>query len=121
MAAFTKAERHRHYLSVTASIIGMLIVIAPVTWVLVRPVLVSSVSTAMAEDISNTIDEKLAPLTGGFVAIITQNINRLRREITTLEYKRMNDTENWSSLDAQNLTNNLIDLDGQVSALAALQ
>lgn len=131
MAGFTKAERHRHYLSVVASILGMAVVVAPVSWYLVRPILVSSVSTAMAEDLKEDLDQrdaalsaqmdtKIGPLVMGFEAIIVQNINSIRRSITSMEFRQQSDPSSWTAQDAQNLTQHRINLEGQQQALAAL-
>ena len=118
---FDKGQRVRHLLSVVASIVGMLAIGGPVGWYMARPVLVSSVATAMAGDIEETIDKKLAPIAGGFTAIVQQNINRLRRDISRLEFIQMNEPANWTIQMADDLTDMRIELDGQEAALNAMR
>ena len=99
----------------------MLAIGGPVGWYMARPVLVSSVATAMAGDIEETIDKKLAPIAGGFTAIVQQNINRLRRDISRLEFIQMNEPANWTIQMADDLTDMRIELDGQEAALNAMR
>jgi len=118
---FDKESRMRHLLSTSTSIVAMLVLIAPIGWFLVRPALVLSISTAMASDIEETIDEKLTPITGAFTAILQSNVDRLRREISSMEFRRTNEPDEWTQTDAADLTNRRIDLDGQIEALEAME
>lgn len=118
---FSKEERTRHIVSTSASLVALAVVVLPIAWYIVQPLLVSSVSAAMASDIESTMDRKIAPITGGLKAIIQTNINRLRRTISTHEYRRDSSPTTWTQADASELTNLEIDLDGQVIALRAMQ
>lgn len=118
---YTKTEATRHLVSTMGSVIAIAVVVLPAAWYVVRPTLVSSISVAMASDIEDSIDKKLAPIEGGFIAIISQNIARLRREISAMEYRQMSVPQQWTPVDAADLTNLRIDLDGQETALRALQ
>jgi hypothetical protein len=121
MTTFTKEERSRHLISSAASVVAVLAVLAPAVWFLAKPVLVSSISTAMADGMEEKIDKKLAPMNNGFKAIIQQNINRLRRDISRLEYIRQAEPQKWTPQMSDDLTNMQIDLDGQLMALDAIR
>ena len=118
---FTKAEGIRHLITMAASLLGMLVIIAPIAWTLVRPVLVASISEAMADDVAKSIDEEVEPLTNGFKAIVQQNINQLRREIARMEDRKRKDPEHWTTTDTDDLVNLRIALEGQQKALRALE
>lgn len=118
---FSPDERKRHFISMAASTVAMLGVILPAGWFLVKPVLMASVSTAMATDIQEAVQTEIQPIKTGVEAIIQSNINRIRRQISTLEHRRDTDPERWTSEDAGHLTDLKIDLDGQKRALAAVQ
>jgi len=119
--AITKEERKSIGLSALASVVAMCAVLGPVSWYVVKPLLVASVSTAMAEDLDETIDNKLMPLNAGFKAILQSNINGIRRQIAALEYHREQFEDDWTAVDAQQLAQLYIDLDAQQSALRAVR
>lgn len=85
-----------------------------VLWFVLQPLLISSISTAMAQDIKEIVREETTPLKGGFTVIIQQTILRLQREIAQLERKqRMPE-----GLTADE-TNTLVDLRSQLEAQRA--
>lgn len=119
----SKEEQKSIGLSALASVVAMCAVLGPVGWYLIKPVLVTSVSTSMAEDLDDTIgeklDAKLMPLNAGFKAVLQQNIASLRRQIADMEYREANDPE-WTAQDAGSLAQLEIDLDGQIAAYRAI-
>lgn len=118
---FTPEERRRHYISTAASVLTMLTIISPVSWFLVKPVLVSSISSAMAGNVQESIQAEVGPIKGGVEAIINSNIGRLKRQIARLEYRKQASPESWTETDADDLVELQIDLEGQMRALQAIR
>lgn len=116
----SKDERRSIGISAVASIIGMCAILAPVGWYLVRPTLVSAVSTAMADELDQKISQQVAPLNQGFKAIIQSNINNIRRQIARLEFARDDPQTEWTVQMADDLAQLTIDLDAQQAALSAI-
>ena len=94
----------------------------PILWFIGKPILVSAVSDAMAEEIEDQVKAGVAPLNGAFIAIIQNNIDNLIREIARMEFRRDNPPAgDWVSEDSQDLAQRRIDLSAQEAALEALQ
>lgn len=86
------------------------------------PMLVASVSTAMAQDIEQRIDDavtkRVTPINTGLKAIIQGNISKLNERIDALTYKRDFRSADWTNEDREELYNLNQDLALQKSALA---
>lgn len=85
--------------------------VVPIVWFVVQPLLLSSISTAMAQDTREIVKEEIAPLSQGFRVIIQQQILRLQKEIAQLERKQR--TNEGLTADE---TNHLVDLRAELAA-----
>lgn len=115
----SKDERKSIGISAVAAIVGMCAIVLPVGWWLVKPALAESLSEQLTTQMEQTVAKKIAPLNAGFKAVIQQNIDRLRREIATLENKAR--TAPLSDQEARELIDKRIELDGQLAAIAEIR
>lgn len=113
----TRAQGFRMTLTVIASYLPLV----PVFWFLVKPVLVSSVSVAIAEDVQNQVEQGIAPMNSAFKILLQMDIDEKKREIADMEYKKRNDNGDWTAKDATDLANCKITLDALVAARKELQ
>jgi hypothetical protein len=116
----SKDERRSIGISAVASIVGMCGILAPVGWYVVKPTLVASVSSAMADELDSKIAQQVAPLNQGFKAIIQSNINNIRRAIARMEFARDDPETPWTAQQADDLAQLTIDLAAQQAALDAI-
>ncbi|KKN27341.1 hypothetical protein LCGC14_0865660 [marine sediment metagenome] len=112
----TKEHGYRMSLTVLISYLPLI----PVFWLLVKPVLVTAVSEAVAADIQNEVKAQVAPLNQAFIALTKQKISSLRKEIAREEFRKTNNS-NWTVEDAEDLVELREDLEAQREALAALR
>ena len=106
---------------ISVSMLGTLTVLVPAFWFLAKPILVSSISTAMAANVQAQIKQEVAPLNIAFTAIIRKEVTRLKKEIASMEWRRDNPPDDdWTEEDATNLVDRKEELVGQEAALDAL-
>ena len=86
MPKITKEQGINVSLSTLTSVLALM----PILWFIGKPILVSAVSDAMAEEIEDQVKAGVAPLNGAFIAIIQNNIDNLIREIARMEFRRDN-------------------------------
>lgn len=107
-------------MSITA--IAAWIPFVPIFWFLLKPILVTAVSEAMAEDVAQQIQKEAAPIKGAFSVLILRDISYLRREIAEMEFRRDNPpADDWTAQDAEDLVDLRLELESMQSALAALE
>jgi hypothetical protein len=94
--------------------------LVPVFWFLVKPVLILAVTEAVADDIQEQVKNGVAPVNNAFAALMRRDISSIRKEISGLKFKRDN-TDTWTSADAEDLVQLEIDLDAAKEALEALE
>lgn len=92
----------------------------PILWFVVQPILVTSVSEAMAEDIEETVKQSVEPVNDAFQVLLTLEINSLRKEIAALQF-RQRQGDNWTAEDADHLAELNIELEALQDALEALR
>ena len=92
----------------------------PVFWFLVKPVLVTAVSEAVAGDIQQQVASEVEPINNAFVALLQRDINSTKKEIATLEF-RERQGDDWTEEDAAMLADMEIQLDALKEAKDALQ
>ena len=109
-----------HSLNISASVIVSWITIGAFAWIFAKPMLISSVSVALAEDIKQTVAAEVAPINGAFVALLQRDINATRKEIAALRF-RQRQNDNWTADDAELLAELEIGLDALLEAKAALE
>lgn len=85
--------------------------VVPIVWFIIQPLLLKSLSAAMAQDTKAIVKSEVAPLNSAFRVIIEQNILELRRSIAQLE-RRQRTAEGLTVEE----TNNLVDLKAKLEA-----
>ena len=94
----------------------------PVFWFIVKPILVTAVSEAMASDVAQQIQKEAAPIKGAFSVLILRDISYLRKEIAAMEFRRDNPPEDdWTADDAQDLVELQLELESMREALSELK
>lgn len=113
-------SRKEHGINISASVIVSWITIGAFLWLVAKPLLVSSVSAAMSDEIRQTVAAQIAPLNGAFVALLQRDVNATKKEIAALKYRQRRATD-WSPDDAVYLADKEIELDALLKAKAALE
>ena len=94
----------------------------PVFWFIVKPILVTAVSEAMASDVAQQIQKEAAPIKGAFSVLILRDISYLRKQIAGMEFVRDNPpADDWTAEDAQDLVELQLELESMRSALNELE
>ena len=109
-----------HGFNISASVVVSWITIGAFLWLVAKPLLVQSVSIAMADEIKQTVATEVAPLNGAFVALLQRDINATKKEIAGLEYRQRRAVD-WTADDAELLAEKEIELDALLEAKAALE
>ena len=106
-------------ISISIATVATWIPLIPLLWFVGKPIIVSSVSEAMAEDVEQTVQAQVAPVKGGLGALIQININKIKKEIAGLKFRQSQ--PGWTAKDADDLAELEIELDGLKQAYEALQ
>lgn len=106
--------------SISASVAVSWITLGLFAWLFAEPMLVASVSSALADDIKQTVDKSVAPITGAFIALLVRDINATKREIATLEFRKLREST-WTTEDAVYLADKEIELGALLEAKGALE
>ncbi len=94
----------------------------PIFWFIVKPILVTGVSEAMASDVAEQIQKEAAPIKNAFSVLILRDISYLRKEIAAMEFRRDNPpADDWTAQDAEDLVELRLELESMRSALFALE
>jgi len=94
----------------------------PVFWFIVKPILVTAVSEAMASDVAQQIQREAAPIKGAFSVLILRDISYLRKEIAGMEFLRDNPpADDWTADDVEDLVELQLELESMQAALDALK
>jgi hypothetical protein len=72
----------------------------PVFWFVAKPL----ITDALAEDLTSSVQQQVAPIKGAFVTLLDREIRELTFEISKMEFAKENDEE-WSAFNEQELTN----------------
>ena len=94
--------------------------LVPILWFVAQPILISAVSTAMAEDIQKTVQASVEPINNAFVALLQRDINSTKKEMAGLRFRQRQATD-WTAEDAEYLADLSIQLDALEEAKEALQ
>lgn len=108
----------RHGISISIATVATWISIVPAFWFLVKPVLVSSVSAAVTDDIREQVESQVRPLNSAFKVILKNQIDRLRIDISILQSRQ--DSGEWTAEDARLLEEKKIELDDLQAAYREL-
>jgi len=96
----------------SASVIALL-------WLFAEPVIVKSVSVAMAGNITEAVQHQVKPINNAFVALLQRDINKVRKDIAALKFRQRRG-EDWTSDDALYLADLEIELESLRLAMTAL-
>ncbi len=114
------SQLREHGVSISVATIATWIPLIPLLWFVGKPIMVESVSAAMAEDVQVTVQKEVAPINNAFVVLIDRDITKIRKEIAGLEFRESRG-DNWTSKDASYLADLEIELDALRDAKDKLQ
>ncbi len=100
-----------HGMNISISTIATLIPVFAGVWFVMQPLMVAQISTAMAQELEDKIEDKTAPIQSAFRVLLLSDINRLKRNIAKLEHKRDRESESYTESDAVRLADYKIELD----------
>jgi len=109
-----------HGFNISASVLVSWIGLAGFIWLFAEPLFVSTMRTALADDIKQTVDESVAPINGAFIALLVRDINATKREIAALEFRERAGTD-WTAKDATYLADKEIELAALLAAKKSLE
>ena len=98
-----------HGLNVSLSTVATIAALVPMFWFIAKPILISQISTAMADEFEETIESKQAPVENAFKALLRSEITKLRKEIARLRTHEGGD--DWTEDDAEYLAELMIELE----------
>ncbi len=93
----------------------------PILWFVGKPILVTSVSEALAGEIQDTVKKEVAPISTAFQILLQLDINGLRKAIAALEFSEGQGGEEWTADDAEVLIETELEMEALEGALEALQ
>jgi len=94
--------------------------LVPILWFVAQPILVGAVSTAMAEDIKQTVATQVGPINNAFVALLQRDINATKKDIAALRFRQRQGSD-WTQDDAEYMAELEIQVDALEEAKSALQ
>jgi hypothetical protein len=106
-----------HGLNVSISSILSIGALGSMLWFIVQPLMISQISTAMADEMEEQIEEKTKPISKAFSVLLLSDINRLKRNIATMEYREEHEPETWTEKDATRLADYKIELEAFKEAI----
>jgi len=92
----------------------------PVFWFLVKPVLITAVSEAVAGDIQAEVEKGIRPINSAFKILLQNQINGKKKEAAALENKRQFHADEWTDRDAETLIECRIEIESLIAARRAL-
>ena len=110
-----------HGVSISISTIVSLAAVVGIFWALIKPVMILTVTDAVAEDLSNEVSQQVAPVQNAFKALLRKDINELKKEIAAAEYRERHEPESWTEEDAEQLAEDQIELETLEEAYEALK
>ena len=108
----TKAQGFRMTVTMVLSYLPLI----PVFWFLVKPILITAVSEAVADDIAEQVGHEVAPINSAFKILLQRDIDAKKREIAALEFKKVERNGDWTAEDAEDLIDCKIELESLVAA-----
>jgi len=82
----------------------------PVFWFVVKPLLVTAVSEAVADDVKTQVQEGVKPINSAFKLLLQSDINKLKRDIALLEFREEHNPDDWGEEAAILLSDKKIEL-----------
>lgn len=108
----TSAQGYRMTLTAVLSYLPLI----PVFWFLVKPVLISAVSDAVAADIKTQVEQSVKPINSAFKILLQRDIDQKKREIAAWKNKRQFHASEWTTKDAEDLVDCEIELESLIAA-----
>ncbi|KKL12226.1 hypothetical protein LCGC14_2537880 [marine sediment metagenome] len=102
-----------HGRSTLHSIIVSWIPLVGAFWFLAKPILITAVSEAVADDIKIQVESSIRPINSAFKVLLGQQILNLKKDIAATEYKRDHESEDWLNEDSQQL----VSMESELKAL----
>lgn len=119
-----KEAIRQHGINISLAAVATWLSLIPGFWFVVKPILVTSVSVAIAQDISTQVKSEVRPLNSAFKVILKHQIDRLRIDISVLQSRqqaaRTTPDISWTNDDARLLEEKKIELDDLHSAYGEL-
>ena len=106
--------------TISLSTVATLIPVLAFVWFIVQPVLLSNISTAMADDIQQKMNAHSKPMESAFKVIIKADIDKLKKSIALLEWRRDHEEETFLEEHAELLAERKIELETMEAAYALL-
>lgn len=100
-----------------ASLVSFCAIMA-IMWGFVRPVISTAVAGELTDDIERAVDNKIAPIKGGFDVLLTQQIVQTQRDIAQLERRGLT---NLTEEETDRLVQLRAQLEAQQRALMELR
>lgn len=104
-------------INVTASSLVTMLTLGGMGWFILQPLMISQISTALAGEIEDQIENKTKPISNAFKVLLLSDINRLKRNIAVLERRTTHEPERFSEGDAVRLADYKIELDAYEEAI----
>lgn len=91
-----------------------------ILWIFAEPIIIESVSSAMAAEINDAVKHQVAPINNAFIALLRRDINKVRKDIAALKY-RQGRSDNWTETNAAFLADLEIEFEALKEAMKALK
>lgn len=121
---FRKPMSHKRTitLSTIVSILSIFGVIMPLFLAFGTPATVKFLSSAMAGEISDQVQQRVTPINAGLKVLIQSQIDSLEEEVSKLEFRRDNGApRTWTQSDSTDLVLKRRRLESNRAALAAIE
>ena len=109
-----------HGYNISASVVVSWVTIGAFAWFFAEPILVASVSKALAKDVNFAVSQQVEPINNAFLALLQRDINATRKEIAALKFRQRRN-QDWTAEDAAYLADKEIELSALLEAKAALE
>jgi hypothetical protein len=116
VSEMTKEQGQRMTITAIVSYLPLI----PIFWFIVKPILVNSVSEAMAGEVQQTVQQEVEPIANAFVALLLRDVNATRKEIAALKFRQRRQ-DDWTEDDAEYLAELEIELEALRDAVNALK
>lgn len=93
----TKEQLKNHGIS---SLVLTWLPLIPIFFFIAKPLIVD----ALAEDLTSSVQQQVAPIKGAFITLIDREIRDLTFQVSKMEFAKENDEE-WNAFNEQELTN----------------
>ena len=82
-------------------------------WFLAKPILITAVSEAVADDIQTQVEKSVRPINSAFKVLLSQQILNLKKDIAAMEFDKEHEPESWTHGEMQEL----VSMESELEAL----